>query len=86
MVRPRRYIGAWRSSFRKTNRKVSTNPYIIPQMNIITRNSKISKLVRIDLRPFIASLLMGSSRSVSILRAQRKLMRNMMSAMMKEAT
>ena len=63
------YMGAWRSSFRNTKRKVSTKPYMDPQTNIMMRKSRISTFVRMVFRPPIASLDLGSSRSMSILKS-----------------
>ena len=60
------YIGAWRSSLRKTKRKVSTKPYMEPQTNIMTRKRRISRLVRIAFNPPMESFDFGNSRSMSI--------------------
>ena len=81
----RSYIGACRSSLRKTKRNVSTNPYMEPQTNIMTRKSRISMLVRMAFRPPMESFDLGNSRSMSIFMAQKSEIPIRTSAMMKAA-
>ena len=63
----------FKNTFKNTKRNVSTNPYIVPQANIINRNITQLGLENINFTPFMVSESLGSPISCKHLKFNFKL-------------